>query len=575
MSIRSRLLLPSCAAVLLLGLVLAAQARAQLPPYVPCFLTGCDDGNACTTDICVEGLFCLNLPASECTTPFLCYDATASKGVKKPKSVATGVHVVDVFEDLVFTVVDPREVCNPASDGESVPSSPTHMMRYELKADKKAKRSMPKGVVVDDQFGTLSLDAIIGDKLLVPAAKSLTGPPEPLESADVDHFKCYDVAIHKGTPKFPSNVQVTLTDEFTGAPKTWNVVGPAHLCPVAQKNDEPVLDPCAALVCYDVADPVKKAKFKPIKNVYTLDQFGAMKLDVVDKDEVCIPATIREGESGEACLGVSTTSTSTTTTTSTSTTTTPSTTVTSTTVTSTTITTTTTSTTTTTVAASCAGASCTGGGDCTSGFCDDSQGPGVCAAVCAGPATTCVCGSDCTSGFCNDAGGSPGFCAPVCAGSTTTCVCGGDCTSGFCDGGVCAPVSPGGACVCGGDCTSQNCQGNTCQSNCAGGACANGGDCSSGFCDTGSGTCQPVAVGGPCVCGGDCTSQNCDVGTGTCQPNCAGGSCVSGGDCTSGFCDTGTGTCQPVFPGGSCVCGGDCVDGFCDDGTGTCVGLFQ
>ena len=154
---------------------------------------------------------------------------------------------------------------------------------------------MAKNVLVETEFGTFPLDLVIGDKLFVPTAKSLTQPPAPLQTVDVDHFKCYDVLLHKGT-KFPKGVQITLTDQFYTTPRTLDVKCPAHLCPAARKNGEQVLDPCGALVCFDVRPAKGAAKFKAVKSAYTNDQFGALKQDTVADDEVCVPGTILRGE---------------------------------------------------------------------------------------------------------------------------------------------------------------------------------------------------------------------------------------------------------------------------------------
>lgn len=209
-------------------------------------------------------------------------------------------HVEDWFEDLFFTVTESRELCNPAGREGTVPETPTHLNRYQLAAPKGTPRNMAKNVFVATEFGTYPLDLVVGDKLLVPTAKSLTQPPAPLQVVDVDHFKCYDVKLHKGT-KFPKGVQITLTDQFYTVPRTLDVKGPSHLCPVARKNDEDVIDPCSALLCFDYKAAKGQAKFKALKNVYTNDQFGPLKQDTVDDDDVCVPARILVGDGGP-CL---------------------------------------------------------------------------------------------------------------------------------------------------------------------------------------------------------------------------------------------------------------------------------
>ena len=275
--------------------------------------TACSCALDCA-DVCGDGCCTgaeMSCGSSPCATDcgpcrtFLCYDVKAAKGAPKFSPVPN-VHIEDAFEDLTFTVSESREICNPTSRDASIPTSPTHLNRYQLTVPKRTPRNTPTGIVVMDEFGTLSLDLLVGDKLLVPTAKSLVGPPQPLAQIDTDHFKCYDVKVTKKTPKFPSGIQLTLGDQFEQG--FWNVFRPAHLCPVARKNQEPVLDPCGALLCYDVRPAKGSPKFKKIKDIFTNDQFGALKRDAIDKDEVCVPATIKQGQA-TLCLETSTTTT--------------------------------------------------------------------------------------------------------------------------------------------------------------------------------------------------------------------------------------------------------------------------
>jgi hypothetical protein len=50
-----------------------------------------------------------------------------------------------------------------------------------------------RGVTVENQFGSLVVDLVHADLLMVPSAKSDVGPPEPLGTPTIDHFKCYKV----------------------------------------------------------------------------------------------------------------------------------------------------------------------------------------------------------------------------------------------------------------------------------------------------------------------------------------------------------------------------------------------
>jgi hypothetical protein len=218
----------------------------------------CDDNDACTADSCDPVKGCIHTRTCADTT-YLCYDTKASK--KAPKFVPIpNVHVTDFFENLYVTVTQPREICNPAGhevlgggdvyEQIAIPDTATHLNRYQITVPKKTPRNMQKNVQVETEFGSFAVDLVIGDKLFVPTAKAIGQPPLPLEAVDAEHYKCYDVKLHSG--KFPKNIQVSLVDQFLLTPQTFTLTGVSHLCPVAQKNTEPVYANCAVLACFDV-----------------------------------------------------------------------------------------------------------------------------------------------------------------------------------------------------------------------------------------------------------------------------------------------------------------------------------
>ena len=53
---------------------------------------------------------------------------------------------------------------------------------------------VPDSVTVANQFGTLEVDLVKPDLLLLPSARSLDPPPPaPLPPGPLDHFQCYRV----------------------------------------------------------------------------------------------------------------------------------------------------------------------------------------------------------------------------------------------------------------------------------------------------------------------------------------------------------------------------------------------
>jgi hypothetical protein len=247
-------------------------------------------------------LTCWQARAADFTSDYFCYNVKPSKGSPKFSPVPN-TQIEDAFEDLLFTVSQSREFCNPAVDtnGNFNLGPLVHFNVYQITVPKKTPRSMPQDLTVENEFGTIQVDVTIGDKLFVPAHKSLAGPPSAPVQPGIDHFKCYDVKLHKGS-RFTKQ-QIALRDQFTGDLKTFDVLEPEHLCPVARKNTEDVVDCCDAFVCYTVKAAKGAAKFTPVKKVYAADQFGALTLDVVKEDDVCVRSTImRAGDQGPTCL---------------------------------------------------------------------------------------------------------------------------------------------------------------------------------------------------------------------------------------------------------------------------------
>jgi hypothetical protein len=275
--------------------------------------------------------------AADCTCPgaeplnaFACY------GARLDGRVQEDVTLVDQFGTYSAGLRRLNALCAPADVGgndATAPDDPGHLARYALQT-----RGRFPGVteqVVVNQFGTITVDVSGKPKdLLVPTAKSLTGPPSPL-GAFVDHFTCHRVKPSKGTPRFPGADDVTIETQFETV--TIDVRKPRSLCAPTNKNGE---DPGAEngvdhLLCYQISS--KGGPGRP--DVFLNNQFGQQSGRLGgQRRELCVPSLKNPG---------STTTTSTSTTTAPTTTTSTSTTVPTTSTTSTTAPTTTTSSTTT------------------------------------------------------------------------------------------------------------------------------------------------------------------------------------------------------------------------------------
>ena len=80
----------------------------------------------------------------------------------------------------------------------------THLVAYQIKRKKgqvPSKHQKQRGVLVQNQFGTLRFDTDKEDRFLAPANKDLAAPPSmPSGAIEVDHYKCYKIKVAKNFP---------------------------------------------------------------------------------------------------------------------------------------------------------------------------------------------------------------------------------------------------------------------------------------------------------------------------------------------------------------------------------------
>jgi hypothetical protein len=254
--------------------------------------TACNDGSPCTNnDACFRGACVGTTSVDSCLDDFVCYKTKASVG--EPKFVPIdGVHLVDQFQDIIADLTRPRELCLPADDhGQGTVDPATHLQAYAFRAETGSPRfTSERNILVTNQLGFIRVDTLKPDLLLVPAAKSLTGPPPPAPdsgSINVDHYECYKVHVTAGTPRFPERVTVPITDQFNATTKTMKLKKPRHLCTPVEKNGEPVKNPSVHLMCYLAHGTPKTARHT---GVFVTDQFGSSKVDTSSEREICIPS---------------------------------------------------------------------------------------------------------------------------------------------------------------------------------------------------------------------------------------------------------------------------------------------
>ncbi len=194
-----------------------------------------------------------------------------------------------------FTLIDiagrgkVKRLCNPASvNGQNAgaPGDPNHLVGYVIN-DREPRNAKVPDQMVTDQFGTINLTALRPISLLVPSAKSLVGPPAPIDPAPIDHYQCYAVG-NAGKARVDD---ISVVDQF-GA-KTLDIKRASRLCVAADKRGEGVIDQNAALMCYEVRASSGTPAFRGVDgDVFIANQFGPDRLMVTRTTELCVQATV-------------------------------------------------------------------------------------------------------------------------------------------------------------------------------------------------------------------------------------------------------------------------------------------
>lgn len=212
---------------------------------------------------------------------FQCYETHAA-----PINV-TGVSLVDEFGAATVDVIRSKRLCAPADKNDedpTAPNDPDHLTAYTI--HQQSPRFRPqRDIAVTNQLGDFVVDVVRPDRLLVPTAKSLTGPP-PAYAPAIDHYKCYDVA---GVRYRAS--QVKIDDQF--GTLNLDIKRPTHFCTPVSKNGGQIVDPVSRLLCYEVRQSTGSPLFRG-PEVFTENQFGADQLTIFGPRELCVPSVLAE-----------------------------------------------------------------------------------------------------------------------------------------------------------------------------------------------------------------------------------------------------------------------------------------
>jgi hypothetical protein len=223
---------------------------------------------------------------------FLCYRAHPAVGVCAGTAVSTipeqlPVTVEDRFGVYSGTAHRPVDLCAPADkNGEDAeaPASPDFLTSYKLSVPGPVA-PLPRVVAVN-QFGSVRLDLLQPDTLLVPSAASLTCSPPAPGVGFVNDFNCYSVQ-----GKTTGGPVVSVTTAF-GGPVAIRPGNPQHLCVPASKNGGPVIASSPEnLLCYDVKSGVGPGA-APIVSI--ANQFGLETQRIGQRRELCVPTDLTE-----------------------------------------------------------------------------------------------------------------------------------------------------------------------------------------------------------------------------------------------------------------------------------------
>jgi hypothetical protein len=198
---------------------------------------------------------------------FLCYKAKPAAGT--PKFARRTVSLADRFEAADFEVLKPVGLCPPAERaGAPLVDADTHLESYAIKGPKHVART---GIQVTNVFGTVTVDTVKAQRLLVPTAKSLAGGPvTPPDDAShgVDHYKCYGIKVTARTPKS------------------------------VDKGGEGIKRPERHLLCYAAKTADGAPAHVRQRGVFVNNQFDPAqteRLDTVSEELLCVPSTTAGG----------------------------------------------------------------------------------------------------------------------------------------------------------------------------------------------------------------------------------------------------------------------------------------
>lgn len=213
-----------------------------------------------------------------------------------PPTPVRRIVLEDRFETQNALLIRPRHLLVPAvftAGGTSGANREPNLMSWKIRSPRGEPKHTPQlGLRVRDGLGTLTLDTVRPQLLLVPATTDLARPPAPPDSDThpVDNYKCYAVKPTKGTARRPA-VELIVGDEFD-RPRTLRLGRPVHLCTPVEFDGQVARNPPLHLLCYRAAPLHSEPPHTPVPRIFTASSLGELTVATKNEAEVCLSAVV-------------------------------------------------------------------------------------------------------------------------------------------------------------------------------------------------------------------------------------------------------------------------------------------
>lgn len=87
---------------------------------------------------------------------------------------------------------------------------------------------------------------------------------------------------------------MALDDQFTGAPKQFDLKKPKRVCLAADVDAAEVRDPASRILCYQAKPAAGQPKHAKRTGLFVEGGFGAGQLDALKEGELCVPSEVSD-----------------------------------------------------------------------------------------------------------------------------------------------------------------------------------------------------------------------------------------------------------------------------------------